>query len=565
MTYKVLFLHGFFNSEQCAMAGALRDCLAGELRACGRMHARDVVEVICPDLPTNPYDALDLIAEIVEREQIDVLVGNSCGAMYAHIIAAKYKLPCLVGNPYYKMSDFLLERKGTHCYKTPLKDGNPTLVIDDALIEAFVKLENEDRVFRYTGECKMFVWGIFGEVDSLAIVTEDSVERNKHERLFLEHYSLSFHFPGGHTPSYEEAKKYHVPLVANLIKEFAFYRKKQKEGESNEDKKKRLGAEYTHEFSQFYIDKMKLLSEAKGFYRCDIEGDYRHIIYRYRPEGKDKPFYVNKDGSVMFDFVIEYHRGKPSEGIYYGCKAEILHGDMESHADELRNLWPNIFLKDYTSCNDLQRQLTTILNNTFQWKNFFRCYKPTDNIWEQRYWLFWVTLCDDEDIIDVAAVATKLMARTFMRYFGKEITTTTPEVEQTKRGRGRPPKRIEEGYSSLTRQITHCTEAAYRKFVEKLGEDRGKRKMTCYTLDENDVSRMMTLLEEQGVISVNDEYEKAWNLYAKHEELEKAVIDFLKEEYEKKNPYRSLSKAPTYPSMMDWFIINKDKPSDKKH
>lgn len=325
MTNKVLFLHGFFNSGQCEMAKALQDCLTEELRAYDDMYAEDKVEVICPDLPPNPYNAIELIAKIVEGEHIDVIVGNSCGAMYAHIIAAEYKLPCLVGNPYYKMSDFLLERKGTHCYKTPRKDGNQTLKINDAVVNAFLELEKENRVFLNAGECKPFVWGIFGEMDSLATVIEEGVERNKHERLFLEHYSLSFHFPGGHTPCYEETKKYHVPLVARLIMEFAYYRKKQKAGESREDMKWRLGVEYTHEFSQFYIDKMAQLAEAKGFYRCDIEEDFSHIIYRYRPEGKDKPFFTNNDGSIMYDFIIEYHRGKPSEGIYYGCKAEILH------------------------------------------------------------------------------------------------------------------------------------------------------------------------------------------------------------------------------------------------
>lgn len=527
MIYKALFLHGFFNSGQCEMAKALRDCLTEELRAYDDMYAEDEVEVICPDLPPNPYDALGFISEIVEGEKVDVVVGNSCGAMYAHIIASEYGLPCLVGNPYYKMSEFLRERIGEHTYKTERKDGKQKLVIDGALVEAFQKLENEQRVFRNADGCKSFVWGIFGEQDKLTIVEESGVKRNKHERLFLKHYSLSFHFPGGHTPTYEETKTHHVPLAACLIREFAYYRRKQQEGESMEDKRHRLGVEYTHEFSQFYIAKMAQLAEAKDFYRCDIEGDNDHIIYRYRPEGKDTPYYVNADGSVMYDFLIEYHRGKPSEGIYYGCKAEILHGDMENHAEGLRQLWPNIFLKGKENCNPLQRELTEILNNTFQWKDFFKCYKPTDNIREQRYWLFWVTLCDDEDINDVAAVATKLMAMAFGRQFRGECTDMEDTVKQ-KKGKGRPSKSVEERFNSTSRQNTHYTEAAYRRLVDKLGEGRGLRKATFFFYDEEKVNQLMQYMEDEGIISLNPKYEKAWVINGPYSKFKENVAKLLK-------------------------------------
>lgn len=564
MKYHVLFLHGFFNRGQCEMAKALQDYLTDDLRSYDDMYAEDEVEVLCPDLPKNPYDALDIIREIVNTRGIDVIAGNSCGAMYAHIIAAEYKLPCLVSNPYYEMSEFLKERLGTREYKTERKDGCKTLVIENDLVDSFAKLEKKNLVFKDADKCKQFVWGIFGENDALAKVCKDGIEKNKHERAFLKKYSLSFHFPGEHTPTYAETRKYHVPLVSRLIMEFAYYKKKQLEGETLDDKKYRLGVEYTHEFSQFYIDKMKELFEAKDFYRCDIEDDFSHIIYRYRPDGKDKPFI--KDG-VMYDFLIEYHRGKPSEGIYYGCKAEIMEGEMESHAEELKNLWPNIFMRDYKSCNNLQRELTKILNNTFQWKNFFRCYKPTDNIWEKRYWLFWVTLCDDEDINDVAVVATKLMSRAFMRQFKKEISER-PMMQNGKRGKGRPSKSIEEGYSSATRQDTYCTEAAYQKLVDKLGEDKGTRKVTCFFHDVKSVQRMMEMLEKQGIISVNNKYEKAWNLNTSHKDLKDAVIKFLIEERKKRFTYRISSNTapPRYPNKLDYLILDeKDKPIDKKH
>lgn len=205
------------------MAQALHECLSDNLRSYDDMYAEDEVEVLCPDLPKNPYDALDEIRKIVETERVDVIVGNSCGGMYAQIIASEHKLPCLVSNPYYKMSEFLQTRKGWHTYKSQRKDGKQNIEVTDELIEDFNELEKEERIFCNAEECKQFVWGIFGEKDELAI---DREGRNKHEREFLNNYSLSFHFSGGHTPTYDETREHHVPLVARLIMEFVYYRKK---------------------------------------------------------------------------------------------------------------------------------------------------------------------------------------------------------------------------------------------------------------------------------------------------------------------------------------------------
>lgn len=572
MKYNVLFLHGFFSSGNCDFGKALKNCLTDELRSYDDMYATDEVDVLSPDLPLDPNSALEFIRKKVEENNIDVIVGNNSGAMFAQIIASEYKLPCLVGSPLYKMSRFLEERKGTHQYKTEREDVHQTLVIDDNLIDAYAKVEAnnlvpKDKAGNSAPEavvtCKPFVWGIFGENDKLATIFEDGVEKNTQEREFLKYYSLSFHFPGGDTPTYEETRKFHVPLVARLIMEFAYYRKKQKEGESDKDKKYRLGVEYTHEFSQFYIDKMKELYEEKGFFRCDIDGDFSHIIYRYRPNGKDKPYY-EKDG-IKYDFLIEYHRGKPSEGIYYGCRAKINKDDnLESRAKELRNQWPNIFLQGYERSNHLQRELTKILNNTFQWKDFFKCYKPTDNIWEQRYWLFWVTLCDDEDIRDVGAVAIKLMARTFMRDNEKQ-------EEPVEKKRGRKIKNVEKRKSTLKRQYTHYTVAAYERLVSQLGKDLESGKPSYFCHDEESVNNLIKGLVSSGWLSRNDNYEKGWFLnYQENllkgkkskENLKDAFKDEIKEILtkcaEEKFKTSKLNCKYSYPGCFDLIIMHED-------
>lgn len=191
---KILFLHGFYASGQCVPAVALRE--AFECRA----------ELLTPDLPMHPKEAVGFIRELINTENPDILVGNSCGSFYAQMIAPTVGLPALLGNPHFKMTEFLKPRIGAHQYKSPRKDGKQDFIIDNQLIDEFAEMENH-QFDNYNPEYKERIWGIFGEQDTLA----------HFEPLFLQYYSHSFHFPGGHTPTAEEVHQYYVPLISRLL------------------------------------------------------------------------------------------------------------------------------------------------------------------------------------------------------------------------------------------------------------------------------------------------------------------------------------------------------------
>lgn len=191
---KILFLHGFYASGQCVPAVALKEAFMG------------VVNVITPDLPMHPKEAVDYVLRLIDVEKPDVLVGNSCGAFYAQIAAQKVGLPTLLGNPHFKMTDFLKQRVGEHQYKSPRKDGKQDFVIDQQLIDEFAEIE-EHQFDDYNQRYKDRIWGLFGEQDKLA----------HFEPLFLRYYSNSYHFPGGHTPVVEEVRAYYVPLAKQLL------------------------------------------------------------------------------------------------------------------------------------------------------------------------------------------------------------------------------------------------------------------------------------------------------------------------------------------------------------
>ena len=191
---KILFLHGFYASGQCVPAVALREAFAGR------------ADVLTPDLPMHPQDALRFIRELTDREKPDLLIGNSCGSFYAQMIAPVVGIPALLGNPHFRMSEFLKQRIGHHEYKSTRKDGNQSFVIDEALVKEFAALE-ATQFDNCNPQSRDQVWGLFGEQDSLA----------HFEPLFLEHYNRSFHFPGGHTPTADEVRTWYVPLAERML------------------------------------------------------------------------------------------------------------------------------------------------------------------------------------------------------------------------------------------------------------------------------------------------------------------------------------------------------------
>lgn len=192
---KILFLHGFFASGACLPAQALKQCLCGK------------AEVLTPDLPLHPQEALAFIGTLCRQEKPDMLVGNSNGSFLGQMIAAESGMPALLGNPHFEMTKFLAQRIGTHEYKSARADGKQQFVIDQSLIDEFAILQ-QHQWEHILPENKERVWGLFGQNDQLA----------HYEPLFLEHYTHAYHFPGAHTPTPEEIQDYYAPLAIKLLK-----------------------------------------------------------------------------------------------------------------------------------------------------------------------------------------------------------------------------------------------------------------------------------------------------------------------------------------------------------
>ena len=190
--------------------------------------------------------------------------------------------------------------------------------------------------------------------------------------------------------------------------------------------------EYTYETSKRYIEKMQELlgkhSTQSDVYNLYFDNDKKLEIpvalKGYLLDGKGgvrlELLYTlmhridtlySKDGRRLYEFLIEYDVESPSVGIYYGCRGVTVDGF--DHTQEIEH-----FRHDY---DKVKTEMCRVLNNTFLDKDFSHRLKLTDNANDGTYWLFWITLNEEEDICDVGVNATTIIRNVFKRYLDGEV------------------------------------------------------------------------------------------------------------------------------------------------
>ena len=83
---KILYLHGFASCGEGNKSTLLKAYFGTD-------------NVIAPDLPPSPIDAIDAIEEILGSSKIDILIGSSLGGYYATVLAEKYCMKAVLLNP----------------------------------------------------------------------------------------------------------------------------------------------------------------------------------------------------------------------------------------------------------------------------------------------------------------------------------------------------------------------------------------------------------------------------------------------------------------------------------
>ncbi len=169
---KILYVHGFASSGQNGSVRTLR-LLMPE------------ATVVAPDLPVEPFEAMELLRNISASEKPDLIVGTSMGAMYAEMLCGVDRI---LVNPAFQLADTLLKNNGLgrQDYHNPRQDGETSFLVTKTLLEHFREVSSH--CFERAGEERDRVFGLFGIHDTL-VHTFD---------LFSEHYPQAIRFDGEH-------------------------------------------------------------------------------------------------------------------------------------------------------------------------------------------------------------------------------------------------------------------------------------------------------------------------------------------------------------------------------
>ena len=191
--YKLMYVHGFASSGNSGTVMTLRRYLTDW-------------KVIAPDLPVDPFEALELLRRTVEEEQPDIVVGTSMGGMYTQQL---WGLPRIVVNPSFEMSRSLLFGKmGRNKYTSKRKDGATEFRIDKAVVERFKEMEKE-QFNGITEDEKQLVVGLFGDKDPIVHFRPLMAQLYGEERCRW--------FEGEHRLNDTVVKKVLIPLIGELV------------------------------------------------------------------------------------------------------------------------------------------------------------------------------------------------------------------------------------------------------------------------------------------------------------------------------------------------------------
>lgn len=187
---KIIYFHGFASSGASGTVQNLRLILPDD-------------EIIAPDIPVDPAEALPFLRELCASEQPDLVIGTSMGGMYAQQMHGFRKI-CV--NPAFNMSTMSKVLKtGEHPFLNGRKDNQKTFRITREIIQHFNQMERQQ--FKGITDFDLAnTYGLFGIHDDL-VNTYD---------LFRRHYPNAERFDGEHRLNEKVLKKVIIPLIEKI-------------------------------------------------------------------------------------------------------------------------------------------------------------------------------------------------------------------------------------------------------------------------------------------------------------------------------------------------------------
>lgn len=193
---KLIYFHGFASSGASGTVQLLRRILPS-------------AEVIAPDIPVDPDEALPYLLSLVEEEQPDLIVGTSMGGMYAQQMHGHLRI-CV--NPAFRMSTMSkVLRTGTHKWLNGRKNSEKEFKITAEILKHYNLMERK-QFEGITPTDRELCYGLFG-------INDTSVNPVNAYNTFTKYYPHGERFDGEHQLNERVIKKALLPLMKRLLGE----------------------------------------------------------------------------------------------------------------------------------------------------------------------------------------------------------------------------------------------------------------------------------------------------------------------------------------------------------
>ena len=237
-----------------------------------------------------------------------------------------------------------------------------------------------------------------------------------------------------------------------------------------------------------YIEQRRVLDNHPDFV-CDNHVRDKAIdpiiMYKLRNEGG--ALSLKGRGGREYEFLVEFDPYNLAYGIYFGCRCTLnTYSKIATQVEACNEEWQHI-----------RGHVIEALNNTFVDLDFSEREIPTDNVSDRTYWPFWFRLGEEEDVVEVAALATKIIRNVYQWFFEKENYETilkSAVVKKVKRGR-----------KKATATKTRYTEKEYNEVLQQL-----KNTAVYCPGAEAYFERFLDVLLRKEIIRPHHLYEKCW-------------------------------------------------------
>lgn len=190
---KIIYFHGFGSSHASGTVEILRRELPND-------------EIVAPDIPIDPVDALPYLKQLCADENPDLVIGTSMGGMYAQQMR-KYRR--ILVNPAFNMSTMSKGLKtGEHKFYNGRYDGAKTFKITKGIIQHHNLMERQ-QFKNISADEKDTCWCLVG--------LKDTTVTNA-EAVFKKNYKADhvIRFDGEHQLNDKVIKKVLLPLIEQM-------------------------------------------------------------------------------------------------------------------------------------------------------------------------------------------------------------------------------------------------------------------------------------------------------------------------------------------------------------